>query len=219
LGTIVAAIREGRRIYDNITKFVAFLLSANLGEVVLFATAILAGLGAPMTIVQVLVINLITDGLPAVALARDPAVPGHERLLQARNRALLSPRVWGALAAVGLLVGAAAFAAFMVGRALGGDVAQTMAFVTVGVAELGFVFSCRSVLRPAWRVPVNPFLVGGVAASLLVLGLAVYAPVHGAFETVPLGPVELITALGLALVPVTVIELAKAVGRRFGRAS
>jgi Ca2+-transporting ATPase len=219
LGTIVAAIREGRRIYDNITKFVAFLLSANLGEVVLFATAILAGLGAPMTIVQVLVINLITDGLPAVALARDPAVPGHERLLQARSRALLSPRVWGALAAVGLLVGAAAFAAFMVGRALGGDVAQTMAFVTVGVAELGFVFSCRSVLRPAWRVPVNPFLVGGVAASLLVLVLAVYAPVHGAFETVPPGPVELITALGLALVPVTVIELAKAVGRRFGRAS
>ena len=73
--TIVAAIREGRTITDNIRKFVAFLLSANLGEVVMFTIAILAGLGAPMTVVQVLLVNVLTDGLPAVALARDPASP------------------------------------------------------------------------------------------------------------------------------------------------
>jgi P-type Ca2+ transporter type 2C len=218
LGTIVAAVREGRRIYDNITKFVAFLLSANLGEVVLFAVAILAGMGAPMTIVQVLVVNLLTDGLPAVALARDPALPGQERQLRPRTRALLSGRLWAALAAVGLLVGAAAFAAFTVGRALDGDAGQTMAFVTVGLAELGFVFSCRSVLQPAWRVPWNPYLGGGVAASLLVLVIAVYAPLHGAFGTVPLSPVELLIALGLALLPVTAVELAKAALRaRRGR--
>ena len=214
LGTIVAAVHEGRRIYDNITKFVAFLLSANLGEVALFAVAILAGLGAPMTIVQVLVINLVTDGLPAVALARDPALPGRERLLRRRTRALLSGRMWAALAIVGLLVGAVAFAAFIVGRALGGGAGQTMAFLTVGVAELAFVFSCRSVLRPAWRVPGNAYLTGGVAASLLVLVLAVYGPVHGAFGTVPLSAVELLVALGLALVPAVAVELAKAVLRR-----
>jgi len=85
-----------------------------------------------------------------------------------------------------------------------------MAFLTVGFAELGFVFSCRSVLRPAWRVPWNPYLVGGVAASLVLLLLAVYLPVHGAFGTVPLGAAELITALGLALVPAAAIEIAKA---------
>ena len=71
--TIVTAIGEGRRIAQNIRNFVAFLLSANLGEVVLFAIAILAGIGAPMTVVQVLTVNLLTDGLPAVALSRDPA--------------------------------------------------------------------------------------------------------------------------------------------------
>ena len=71
--TIVTAIGEGRRIAQNIRNFVAFLLSANLGEVVLFAIAILAGIGAPMTVVQVLTVNLLTDGLPAVALTRDPA--------------------------------------------------------------------------------------------------------------------------------------------------
>jgi P-type Ca2+ transporter type 2C len=214
LRTIVAAIREGRRIYANITKFVAFLLSANLGEVVLFAVAILAGLGAPMTVVQVLVINLLTDGLPAVALARDPALPGHERLARSRTGALLSGRLWAALAVVGVLVGLAAFAAFTIGRAVDGDTGRTMAFLTVGLAELGFVFSCRSVLRPAWRVPWNPYLVGGVVASLVLLLLAVYLPVHGAFGTVPLGAVELIIALVLALLPVTAVEVAKAVVRR-----
>jgi Ca2+-transporting ATPase len=213
LGTIVAAIREGRRIYDNITKFVAFLLSANLGEVVLFAVAILAGLGAPMTIVQVLVVNLVTDGLPAVALARDPALPGRELQLRPKTRALLPGRAWAALAGVGLLIGFAAFAAFLVGRSLG-DGGQTMAFLTVGLAELGFVFSCRSLLRPAWRVPWNPYLVAGVGASLVVLLLTVYLPTHGAFGTEPLGAVELLVAFALALVPVTAVELAKAVVRR-----
>ena len=214
LGTIVAAVREGRRIYANITKFVAFLLSANLGEVVLFAVAILAGLGAPMTVVQVLVINLLTDGLPAVALARDPALPGHERVARSRTGALLSGRLWAALAVVGVLIGLAAFAAFTIGKAVDGDTGRTMAFLTVGLAELGFVFSCRSVLTPAWRVPRNPYLAGSVAASLVLLLLAVYLPVHGAFGTVPLGAVELITALGLALLPVTAVEVAKAVFRR-----
>ena len=68
--TIVAAVEEGRRIGDNIRKFVAFLLSANLGEVVVFAVAIVAGLGAPLAVIQVLLVNLVTDGLPALALAR-----------------------------------------------------------------------------------------------------------------------------------------------------
>ena len=77
--TIVSAIREGRRIADNIRRaLVAFLLSANFGEVVLFAVAILAGLGAPMTVVQVLVVNLLTDGLPAVALAHGRALARHD---------------------------------------------------------------------------------------------------------------------------------------------
>ena len=71
--TIVAAVAEGRRIGDNIRKFVAFLLSANFGEVLVFAVAIGAGLGAPLAVIQVLLVNLVTDGLPALALARDPA--------------------------------------------------------------------------------------------------------------------------------------------------
>ena len=71
--TIVAAIHEGRLIGDNIRKFVAFLLSANLGEVLVFAVAIVSGMGAPLAVIQVLLVNLVTDGPPALALTQDPA--------------------------------------------------------------------------------------------------------------------------------------------------
>ena len=71
----MAAVAEGRRIGDNIRKFVCFLLSANFGDAPVFAVAISIGLGAPLAVIQILVVNLLTDGLPALALARDPASP------------------------------------------------------------------------------------------------------------------------------------------------
>ena len=92
--TIVAAIEEGRRIGDNVRKFVAFLLSANLGEVVLFAIAVLAGIGVPMSVVQVLTVNLVTDGLPAIALARDPSLERHDAAQAATARQALRAGSW-----------------------------------------------------------------------------------------------------------------------------
>ena len=92
--TIVAAIEEGRRIGDNVRKFVAFLLSANLGEVVLFAIAVLAGIGVPMSVVQVLTVNLVTDGLPAIALARDPSLARHDAAAARDRREGSSARSW-----------------------------------------------------------------------------------------------------------------------------
>ena len=163
--TIVAAIREGRAIADNIRKFVAFLLSANLGEVALFAIAVLAGLGVPMTVVQVLLVNILTDGLPAIALTRDPAAPDTMRRPPERGDRLFPPRAWGALAAVGVLVALAALAAFLVGRSAGDDEARTMAFATVAFAELALVFSLRSPIRAAWEAPRNMYLVGSVVLS------------------------------------------------------
>ena len=105
--TIVAAVAEGRRIGDNIRKFVAFLLSANFGEVLVFVVAVAAGLGAPLAVIQVLVVNLVTDGLPALALARDPASPGTMSSPPRAGAQLFGRRAWGALAGIGVLVGAA----------------------------------------------------------------------------------------------------------------
>ena len=213
--TIVAAIEEGRRIGDNVRKFVAFLLSANLGEIVLFAIAILGGLGVPMTVVQVLTVNLVTDGLPAVALARDPA--SHDTMTRKPRPEgrLLGRDLELALLLAGVSIGLAATAAYLAGRALDPEAAQTMAFATIALAELLFVFSIRSADGPAWRGPRNPLLVASVVLSAALVALVVYlTPVQGAFGTVPLGGRELGLVLGLAALPAVLVELAKALRRR-----
>jgi Ca2+-transporting ATPase len=216
--TIVAAIREGRAITDNIRKFVAFLLSANLGEVALFAVAIPAGLGAPLTVVQVLLINVLTDGLPAVALARDPAAPGTMRRPPETSSRLFPRAAWAALAAIGALVGASALAAFLIGRDDGDATAATMAFVTIALAELALVFSVRSPVGAAWRAPRNPALLGSVVLSSAVVGLAVYTPaLQEPLGTVALAGDALAVAALLALVPAVCVETGKALLRRGGR--
>ena len=150
--TIVAAVEEGRRIAGNLRSFLAFLLSANLGEVLLFAVAIGVGLGPPMTVVQVLAVNLLTDGPPAIALARDPA-GSHARL----ERGRLFGRAYAtALVVMGMLVGLAALVAFLVVRELRPEAAQTAAFATVALAELALVFSCRSVSAAVLAAAAQP---------------------------------------------------------------
>jgi Ca2+-transporting ATPase len=213
--TIVAAIHEGRAIGDNVRKFVAFLLSANLGEVVLFVAAVVAGLGAPMTVVQVLMVNVLTDGLPAVALASDPAEPDVMRRPPDRSGGLFSAESWVALGLVGLAVGGASLGSFLVGRELDHDAAQTMAFATVAIGELIAVFAVRSPLRPFWSEPRNTLLFGGIAVSAALLLVAIYLPpVHDAFGTVSLDVGQIGVVLGFAAVPFLLVELAKAVLRR-----
>jgi Ca2+-transporting ATPase len=215
--TIVAAIREGRAIADNIRKFVAFLLSANLGEVALFAAAILAGFGAPMTVVQVLLVNVLTDGLPAIALTRDPPMPHAMQRGPERGDRLFPPRAWGALAMIGALVGAAAFIAFLIGREGDGNAAQTMAFTTVALAELALVFAVRSPIHAAFPAPPNRYLLGSVLISVAVVLGAVYLPfLNDPLGTVPLDSDELLVAVLLALVPFLCVEAGKALARRAG---
>jgi P-type Ca2+ transporter type 2C len=210
--TIVAAVEEGRRIDDNIRKFIALLLSANLGEVLLFAVAIIAGLGAPLAVIQVLLINLVTDGLPALALARDPAAETTMTTPPRRGGHLFGTRAWLALGAIGVLVGGTTLASFMAGRALGDDIASTMAFATLALAELALAYALRSPTRPAWQLPRNRWLSLSVAGSALVVAAVVYLPwAHAPFETHSLGPVAAVVVVALALVPVVVVELAKAI--------
>jgi Ca2+-transporting ATPase len=217
--TIVAAIREGRAITDNVRKFVAFLLSANLGEVMLFAASVLAGLGAPMTVVQVLTVNVLTDGPPAVALAGDAPARDAMRRAPERGDRLFGRESWTALALAGVLVGAAAIGAFLAGRALDREASQTMAFATIALGELIVVFAVRSPLEAAWKEAANPYLFAAVAASLALLALAVYLPaLHDPFGTVALDGREAAVVVAFALLPFAGIEVAKALLRRFAPA-
>ena len=212
--TIVRAIHEGRRIDQNIRKFVAFLLSANLGEVVLFGIAVLGGLGAPMTVAQVLVVNLLTDGLPAVALSRDPASPDTMSRPPRGREGLFSRRLQLALAVAGVAVGLAADDVGARRRELAPDAAQTMAFATIALAELAFVFSLRSAPRPAWRGPRNLLLGWSVLLSALVVALVLYLPwLAGPLGTTALDAPELAIVLALALLPAVLFETVKALRR------
>ena len=128
-----------------------------------------------MTVVQVLLVNVLTDGLPAVALSRDPvSLTAMERGPHSRTR-LFGRTDWLTLAGLGALVGGAALTAYLVGR--GDGHGQTMAFATVALAELVLVFSCRSPRDAAWHLPRNNYLLASVAASVAVVALAVYLPV------------------------------------------
>jgi P-type Ca2+ transporter type 2C len=211
--TIVLAIREGRAITDNVRKFVAFLLSANFGEVLLFTVSILAGLGVPMTVIQILLVNVLTDGLPAVALARDPASPATMRRPPDRRAHLFGRLDWAALGGVGMLVGLASLAAYLIGA--GGATAQTRAFATIGLAELLLVFSIRSPREHAWRMPTNRYLLASVASSVAILAVLLFVPtVAEGLDIVRPGSADIPVILGFALLPALVVEGFKSLAYR-----
>jgi Ca2+-transporting ATPase len=214
--TIIAAVEGGRTVYRNILRFVRFLLAANTGEVLVFAVAIALGLPAPLTILQILLVNLLADGLPALALGLDPPDSG---VLQQPPRppseGILRPIARDVIAG-GVLTAAASLAAFLLGRAEGDDVAQTMCFATLLFAQLAYVFAVRG--RALFlRAGRNPSLLAAVGVSAAV-GAAVLAipSLAARFGGVQLGLVDLAVALGLALVPFAVTEVAKGYSRTRG---
>jgi P-type Ca2+ transporter type 2C len=218
--TILTAIQAGRRIGDNIRKFIAFLLSANFGEVLVFAVAIIAGLGPPLAVVQVLLVNLVTDGLPALALGQDP--PSIETMRSApRHGARLFDRTqWLVLTLIGVLVGSVALAAFATGRATEPAAAQTMAYATIALAELMLVFGIRSPSLAAWRSPPNGWLVSSTLGAALFVALSIYLPpAHELFATVSLSASQVALVVVLAVLPLIVIEVVKALGRRLSTRS
>jgi Ca2+-transporting ATPase len=159
-------------------------------------------------------VNLITDGLPALALARDPADPLTMASPPRRTARLFDRAAWRDLALIGTLVGLASLAAFAIGRTEATDTAQTMAFATLALAELALVFALRSPRTAAWHLPRNRWLVGSVLCSALLVALTVYLPAaHGPLGTTTLGAAEATAVVLLALAPFAIVEVAKALAR------
>ena len=214
LSTIVAAIGEGRAIYSNIVRFVRFLLSANAGEVLTFALAVLTGAAAPLTVPQILTVNLLTDGAPAVALGMDPADASVMRMAPRPPHQGLLDGARGLLALAATLTGVAAFTAFLIGTGTTTATGQTMAFTTLVLAQLAYVYAVRTD-GPCWRGPANRLLALSVVGSTLFTFAALaISPLQDALDLVPLSASQVLASCGLALLPLLGAEIAKAIQRR-----
>ncbi|MBI2584168.1 MAG: calcium-translocating P-type ATPase, PMCA-type [Candidatus Aenigmarchaeota archaeon] len=189
--TIVSAVKEGRTIYSNIQNFIEYLLSSNIGEVILVAATILI-LGPeflPITAVQLLWINLVTDGLPATALGLDPAPPEiMKRKPKNPQERPLSRSMLRNVFIIGTLIAAATFVLFYANV---GDIAkaQTVAFTSLVVFEMVRVYSVR--LKSDLSFSSNKKLLAAVFASLFLQMLVLYTePLQIAFSTVPLSLID-----------------------------
>ncbi len=216
--SIVGAVREGRRIYDNIRKFVRYVMTGNSGEIWTLALAPLLGLPLPLVPIQILWVNLVTDGLPGMALAAEPAERGvMQRPPRPLGESLFAGGLWQHTLWVGLLIGALCLGVQAWGVMHGEDHGQTMVFTVLTLAQLAHVLAIRSETEPIWRL--NPFsnlpLTGAVLASLLLQAAVIYAPpLQAVFHTQALSAGQLGLCLACAAVVMLAVELEKAWRRR-----
>ena len=199
--SIVGAVEEGRGIYDNIRKFFAYMISGNIIEVTLiFVTSIWAGLPIALTATQILIINLVSDGFPALALGVDPFEPGamnrpprpkDEPLYKGLSAYVIGYPLIMTVAALGLML-------WVYDASLGNEIeVQTVAFLTVAFSENWQSFAARSVRYPSIKVGLfkNPWLIVAVAASAsFCLGL-VYLPLNIPYWNIPMANIVGVTPL------------------------
>ncbi|WP_407307531.1 calcium-transporting P-type ATPase, PMR1-type [Desulfosporosinus sp. SB140] len=213
--TIVAAVEEGRGIYDNIRKFIRYLLSCNLGEVLTMFLATLVGLPLPLLPIQILWVNLVTDGLPAMALGVDGAEPEiMSRPPRTPGESIFARGLAGKIGIRGTMIGLGTLLVFVAGLFMGVNmlVARTMAFTTLVFSQLFHVFDCRSEERGIFEVGLftNPYLVGAVlVSSIMQLSVIYLPPLQAIFKTAPLHSWQWIFILCVAGGPSVLIGFAR----------
>ncbi len=205
--SIKSAIIEGRNIYENIRKFIRYLLASNVGEILVMLFAMILALPLPLVPIQILWVNLVTDGLPAMALGLDrPEDNVMKRDPRSPNEGVFARGLGWKVISRGILIGLSTIAAFMLAYNDNPDnlaYAQTVAFATLVLAQLIHVFDCRSEKSILSRNPFgNMYLVWAVLSSLLLVLVVIYVPaLQGIFHTVAIQPKDWLMILGLASVP------------------
>ncbi|HJT20001.1 MAG TPA: cation transporting ATPase C-terminal domain-containing protein, partial [Nitrospira sp.] len=214
-------VEEGRAIYDNIRKSVQYLLSCNIGEILLMLLATLFGLPLPLLPVQILWINLVTDGLPALALAVDPADEGlmrrpprppQERFLT--HTRLLRLFVQGTFIAVITLL---SFLYCLYSMDLSLDRARTLTFTVMVLAQLFHALNNRSEDRSIFELGLwtnKPLLATVGLSALLQAGIVFWPPVQGIFKVVPFDPEHWLLAFGIGILPLIAMEIWKAARKK-----
>ena len=222
--TIVSAVSEGRRIYDNILKTILFLLSTNLGEVLLLFVASIFNMGIPLLPIHILWINLVSETFPALALSLDPASKDiMKKKSRGQNKQFMDKGMIWRISYQGVMMGAITLVAFIIGKDMGMDIyggnadlaeslGQTMAFASLIAAKLvhaGNLHSnteSRFRFNPLWNKPLIFAIFMSLVFSLAVLMVPSF---REAFQFAELGQMQCWTIIGLAFVPLVVVELFK----------
>ncbi len=214
--SIVSAVEEGRGIYSNIKKFIHYLLSCNAGEILVMLISSLAGLPVPLLPIHILWVNLVTDGLPALALGVDPVEPDimkkaprktTEKVVT-KDRALLM-LIQGLFIAVCTL---AAFIFVLFVEKEGIVRARTAAFIVLACSQLFHAFNCRSMTESLFKIGImtNKKLIAATGISFILQMAAVYLPfAQKIFKTESLGPVDWIFVIGVSSLPLWLMEFWK----------
>lgn len=190
--TIVSAVEEGRTIYDNIRKFIRYLLSCNLGEVLTMFLASIFYLDTPLLPIQILFVNLATDGLPAIALGVDPPDKDIMQIKpRSKGESVFARGLREKILLRGSLIGICTVLAFLSGKYYGMNLetCRTIALCTLVMSQLMHVFECRSEKHSIFEINIltNPYLVGAVLVSISMLLTIIYFPfMQTVFHTVPL---------------------------------
>lgn len=217
--TIVSAVEEGRTIYDNIRKFVRYTLATNTGEVLTMFIGLLAGLPLPLLPIQILWINLVTDGLPALALGVEPAEGDvMKRPPRATNESVFARGLWQHILWVSTLMAAATLAVFAIEiRNHGVEYARTMAFFMIAAFQLFHVLAIRKERQSAFKTKLsaNPFLALAVAGTFILQIVITYVgPLARVFKNVPISFADLILCTLISSSVFFAVELEKAFNRR-----
>lgn len=211
--TIVAAVREGRVVYANIRKFIRYLLTGNVGEI--FVMLIGPFLNMPLVLLplQILWINLLTDGLPALALGVEPAERDVMRQPpRSPTESILGRGMGWRIAASGILLGVLSLSVGFWQYSIGNADWQTMVFTTLTFGQMAAVLSLRSESESFFTIGFkrNPFLWGSVALTVLLQLAVTYVPfLQELFGTQPLTMTEMLTCIGLGLIMLLAVEAEK----------
>lgn len=216
--TIVGAVEEGRRIYDNILKAIGFLLSTNIGEILVLFIAVMFNWVTPLLPIHILWINLVTDSLPALALSFDPAAHNVMRRKPLDSRRGIMTRRFSILIVLqGMMVAALSLTAYWVGLQVSPAVAQTMTFAVLAFTQVMLIFSIRAGSRSAFcGMFSNKILLLSLVIVSAMMWVVLEVPaLHGLFRITTLDAAQWRWVLGLSAAPIVITEAVKLVARLF----
>ena len=216
--TIVEAVKQGRNIYDNITKAIHFLIATNIGEIVTIFLGLILEFDSPLLAIQLLWINLITDSFPAIAIGLEPPEKDiMKRKPVDRRQGIFANGLWNKIIVEGIMIGALTLLAFSIGNKYYGlEVARTMAFLTIGMTELIHSVNIKSD-KSLFKTGIleNKFLIGSLVLGVLAQVIVVLIPtLANIFDVVSLDSVQWLITIIISIMPIPIMEVQKMINNR-----